>query len=245
MTPISAATLTKSSTGRQGEKSALAEGKSGQEVDGNDRDPDPLREPAEQTQHEEDGPEFDEQDGDVRARGLRCRHDLHLESAVRCSVRRIGCSVKDVRDLIDRGLRAHGHDKITGQQHEVRCRRRQRRTLAEHRHDGRARTRTSLGIAKRPASIGRVSRHWQLLDDQSLGLALKHSKSKCQRWSTQYLCDRVRLVCGQRYGRGRAVPPPRRRRSGPAGRFAGSRRRYGGHHEGRSPDTHRSRAIPG
>ena len=27
----------------------MAEGKSGQEVDGNDRDPDPLREPAEQT----------------------------------------------------------------------------------------------------------------------------------------------------------------------------------------------------
>jgi len=108
--------------------------------------------------------------------------------------------------LIDRGLGAHGHDKITGQQHEVRCRRRQRRTLAEHGHDGRARTRTSLGIAKRAAGIGRVSRHWQLLDDQSLGLALKHSKSKCQGWSTQYLCDGVRLVYGERYGRGRALP---------------------------------------
>ncbi len=46
------------------------------------------------------------------------------ESAVRCSVRRFGCPVKDVRDHVDRGLRAHGHDEIAGLQHEVRRRRR-------------------------------------------------------------------------------------------------------------------------
>lgn len=92
----------------------MTEGKSGQQVDGNDREADPLGESAEQAEHEEDGPEFDEQDGDVRSRGLRCRHDLHRESAVRGFVRRIGCSVKDLRDLIDRGLRAYRHDEITG-----------------------------------------------------------------------------------------------------------------------------------
>ena len=184
----------------------MTEGKSGQQVDGNDREADPLGELAEQAEQEEDGPEFDEQDGDVRSRGLRCRQDLHRESAVRGSVRRIRCSVKDLRDLIDRGLRAHRHDEITGQQHEIRGRRRHRRTLAEHRHDRRASTRASLRIPKRTASIRRVGRHWQLLDDQPLGVALKYGKSKCQCWSAQYLGDRVGFVFRQRNGRGGTFP---------------------------------------
>ena len=184
----------------------MTEGKSGQQVDGNDRESDPLGEPPEQSEHEEDGPEFDEQDSDMRSRGLRCRHDLHRESTVRGSVRRTGCSVEDVRDLIDRGLRAHGYDEITRQQHEIRCRGRHRRTLAEHRHDGRASTRASLRIAERTAGIRRVGRHGQLLDEQPLGLALKYGKPKCQCWRAQYLCDRVRFVLGQRNGRRGALP---------------------------------------
>ena len=168
----------------------------------------PIRpgQPAEQAEHEEDGPEFDEQDGDVRSRALRRRYDLHAGSAVRCAVRRTGRPVKDVRDLSMAACvptvttRSPGSSTKSGVGDGNAAPWRSTATI-----DAPVRVRTCVSPSGR-ASIRRVRRHRQLLDDQSLGLALKHGQSKCQRWSAQYLGDRVGLVLGQSHGRGGAVP---------------------------------------
>jgi len=172
-------------TGRERQHAALPEAQAGEQVQRDDREIEPSRDPAEYAEPEQQRAEFDEQHGDMR-----------LAAAARCHGQPDEPS-KDVGDLINRRLGAHRDDEIAGVQHEVRRGGGQRRALAQHGDDRRAGARPSLRITERAGGVGRIGRHGQLLDDQPLGLALQHGQPERQLRGAEYLGDGVGLVVGE------------------------------------------------